>query len=31
MKLSVWVTRNCNMNCSYCYEDGVERCDVPMN
>lgn len=30
MKLSVWVTRNCNMNCSYCYEDGVERCDVPI-
>lgn len=30
MKLSIWVTRNCNMKCSYCYEDGILRYDAPI-
>lgn len=28
MKLSIWVTRNCNMDCCYCYEDGILRYDA---
>lgn len=31
MKLSIWVTRKCNMNCSYCYENGIERYDAPID
>lgn len=31
MKLSIWVTRNCNMSCDYCYEDGIIRYDAPIS
>lgn len=27
MKLSIWVTKTCNMSCSYCYEEGIIRKD----
>lgn len=27
MKLSIWVTKTCNMSCSYCYEEGIIRED----
>lgn len=25
MKLSIWVTKECNMRCKYCYENGMDR------
>lgn len=25
MKLSLWVTKSCNMNCKYCYESGLSN------
>lgn len=28
MKLSIWVTKTCNMACSYCYEEGLIREDT---
>lgn len=27
MKLSIWVTKTCNMACSYCYEEGGGLCN----
>lgn len=27
MKISIWVTKICNMDCSYCYENGITRKD----
>lgn len=31
MKLSIWVTKKCNMSCTYCYEDGMVREDIEIN
>lgn len=31
MKLSIWVTRSCNMDCDYCYEQDNLRDDIFIN